>query len=113
MCEVPSACLHARAILEEADFGSIGTNDLIQYLFAVDRNNERVSYDFVPERPVLWSVISKVARAGRAARKPVSICGEIAADPHFVPLIRKAGVAIVSVSPRRIPAVRRAAAALA
>ena len=113
MFEVPSACLQARAILEEADFGSIGTNDLIQYLFAVDRNNERVSYDFVPERPVLWSVISKVARAGRAARKPVSICGEIAADPHFVPLIRKAGVAIVSVSPRRIPAVRRAAAALA
>ena len=111
MFEVPSACLQAQPILAEADFGSIGTNDLIQYLFAVDRNNDRVSYDFVPERPVLWTVIGQVARAGLDAGKPVSICGEIAADPHFVPRILEAGIAIVSVSPRRIPAVRRAAAA--
>jgi len=56
-------------------------------------------------------VIGQVARAGLDAGKPVSICGEIAADPHFVPRILEAGIAIVSVSPRWIPAVRRAAAA--
>ena len=108
MFEVPSACLQAPVILEEADFGSIGTNDLIQYLFAVDRNNDRVSYDFVPDRAVLWTVIEQVLRAGQAAGKPISICGEIAADPHFVPRMLEAGVKIVSMSPRRIPAVRRA-----
>lgn len=110
MFEVPSACLQAPCILGEADFGSIGTNDLIQYLFAVDRNNDRVSYDFVPDRPVLWTVIEQVIRAGQAAGKQVSICGEIAADPHFVPRMMEIGVTAVSVSPRRIPAVRRAVA---
>ena len=51
MFEVPSACLQARELLEVADFGSIGTNDLIQYLFAVDRNNELVAYDYHQSEP--------------------------------------------------------------
>jgi phosphoenolpyruvate-protein phosphotransferase (PTS system enzyme I) len=54
MFEVPSACLQARDILDEADFGSIGSNDLVQYLFAVDRNNEHVALDYNPDHPVFW-----------------------------------------------------------
>lgn len=112
MFEVPAACLQAREILAEADFGSIGTNDLIQYLFAVDRNNERVAYDYRPERPVLWTVISDLVQVAHDAGKPISVCGEVAGDPRFVGRLMKAGIRTVSVSPRLVPGVRLAALAM-
>ncbi len=111
MFEVPSACLDAEEILQYADFGSIGTNDLIQYLFAVDRNNERVAHDYRPDRPALWTLIRHVAEAGEKTGKPVSICGELGGDPNYLARIMKAGIRIVSVSPRLIPGVRTAAQA--
>ncbi len=109
MFEVPSACLDARRILAISDFASIGTNDLVQYLFAVDRNNERVAYDYFPDREVFWKVLADLAEAAREAGKPLSICGELAADPEHVPRLIEMGIETVSVSVRLIPGVRRAA----
>lgn len=113
MFEVPSACLDAVDILRNADFGSIGTNDLIQYLFAVDRNNELVAYDYKPERPALWKLIRTVASAGLETGKPVSVCGELAGDPQYSRQLFDAGIRTVSTSPRLIPGVRTAAAGFA
>ncbi len=109
MFEVPSACLMAEDILREADFGSIGSNDLAQYLFAVDRENEMVSFDYNPDHPVFWRLIEEIAQAGRNTGKPVSICGEIAGEPEYTTKLLDAGIRSVSVSPRRIPGVRLAA----
>jgi phosphotransferase system enzyme I (PtsI) len=110
MFEVPSACLSAREILDVADFGSIGSNDLVQYLFAVDRNNALVARDYTPHHPVLWSLLDAIGQAAQATGKPVGICGELAADPVSVPWVIACGFTEVSVSPRCIPAVRTKAA---
>ena len=109
MFEVPSACLEAREILQHADFASIGTNDLIQYLFAVDRNNERVAYDYTPDRPVFWSVLGQIAAAAAETGRNVSVCGEAAGNPQFVPKLIGLGLKTLSVSPRFIPELRLAA----
>jgi len=109
MFEVPSAVLEAEALLAEADFASVGSNDLLQYLFAVDRNNVHVASDYVPDRPVFWQVLEEVARAAREARVPLSICGELAAEPAYLGRLMALGYRTVSVSVRLIPGIRRAA----
>jgi phosphoenolpyruvate-protein phosphotransferase len=109
MFEVPSACLAASEILAEADFASIGTNDLFQYLFALDRNNSLVARDYRPDHPVFWRLMGSVAEAGLAQGKSVSLCGEIASEPAFLDRILAAGIRRVSLAPKRIPAVRAAA----
>jgi phosphoenolpyruvate-protein kinase (PTS system EI component) len=111
MLEVPSACLQARDILREADFASIGTNDLIQYLFAVDRNNEMVAADFRSDRALLWRLIEEIASAARDLGKELSVCGELGGDPKYTGRLVAAGIRTVSVTARRIPTVRTAAAA--
>ncbi len=108
MFEVPSACLEARKILEVADFGSIGTNDLIQYLFAVDRDNEAVARDFDSANPVLWSLIGDLVRAARECDRPLAACGEAVATPALLEKFLQAGIRTVSVSARLIPEVRSA-----
>jgi phosphoenolpyruvate-protein phosphotransferase (PTS system enzyme I) len=110
MFEVPSACLRAEEILAEADFGSIGTNDLAQYLFAVDRENEKVSDAYDLDHPVFWDMIARMAAAARSCGKSLSVCGELGGDPEYTGRFLELGVREVSVSPRRIPEVRRAAA---
>lgn len=109
MFEVPSACLQARELLEVADFASIGTNDLIQYLFAVDRNNEHVAHDYVPDKPVIWSLMRQIAKAALDLGRPLSVCGEVAGNPRFLPKLVQAGITTVSVSPRLIAGLRLAA----
>jgi phosphotransferase system enzyme I (PtsI) len=109
MFEVPSACLEAGELLEEAEFASIGTNDLIQYLFAVDRNNELVAYDYTPDRPVFWSMLGRIAEAAKETGRPVSVCGEAASNVDFLPRLAELGLRTVSVSPRFIPRLRKAA----
>jgi phosphoenolpyruvate-protein kinase (PTS system EI component) len=111
LLEVPAACLQAAEILAVADFACIGTNDLIQYLFAADRNNEDVACDYAVDSPVLWSLIGSIATAADQARKDLLICGELAGDPDNLSRIMDAGIRSVSVHPRRIPDVRRAVAA--
>lgn len=109
MFEVPSACLEAEMLLALADFGSIGSNDLFQYLFAVDRNNERVSYDYNPDRPVFWSLLESLAAAAEKAGKPLSLCGEMGSRPEYIPRLMQMGIRTVSVSPRLIGLARVAA----
>jgi len=109
MFEVPSACLDARKLMKEADFASIGTNDLIQYMFAVDRNNASVSYDYSPKRPVLWKIIGSIARACQAHERELSVCGELAGDPKYIKKLLSKGIDSVSVSSRLVPGARVAA----
>ena len=109
MFEVPGACLQARELLQVAEFGSIGTNDLIQYLFAVDRNNEHVAPDYTPDRPVFWSLLGHIAEAAAETGRTVSVCGEVAMNTKFLPRLLDLGITSVSASPRFIPELRRAA----
>jgi phosphoenolpyruvate-protein phosphotransferase (PTS system enzyme I) len=109
MFEVPCACLDAKEFFEVADFGSIGTNDLIQHLFAVDRNNDKVAYDYNPDKPVLWSLIKSIADAAKEAGKHLSVCGELAGDPMYTQKFIDIGISKISVSFGRILAVREKA----
>lgn len=111
MFEVPSACISARELLAMADFASIGTNDLIQYLFAVDRNNELVAGDYNPNHPTLWAVLSQLYALAGEMNKPLSICGELASNRQMIPRLIEIGARSVSVSPRLIGQVRLAARA--
>jgi phosphoenolpyruvate-protein phosphotransferase (PTS system enzyme I) len=106
MFEVPSACLDAANLLALSDFASIGSNDLIQYLFAVDRNNEHVAYDFSPDRDIFWSLIRSIAEAARKADKPLSICGEIAGSRLYLGKLMEIGIRNISVSTRLITELR-------
>lgn len=108
MLEVPSACLQAWQLLEEADFGCIGTNDLVQYLFAVDRGSTDIEYEDLLDNPILWSLIEELAKVAREVGKPLSLCGELAGDPRFSRRIIEAGVTTISTNPRYIAAVRQA-----
>ena len=107
--EVPSACLDAEAIFAIADFGSVGTNDLTQYLFAVDRGNDLVAADYMPDQPVMWALLSSMARAANAAGKPLSVCGELAGNPKYTRQLIATGIRMVSTNARSIAAVRSAA----
>ncbi len=111
MFEVPSACIQADALFDAADFGSVGTNDLIQYLFAVDRNNDRVAYDYSPDREALWVLMESMSVAARKTGKPLSVCGEVAGNPQYVARLIDMGITSVSVSARLISDVRHAALA--
>jgi phosphotransferase system enzyme I (PtsI) len=106
MFEVPSACIQAKRIFKLADFGSIGSNDLIQYLFAVDRNNEQVSADYNPEHPILWDMLESIVDAAAREKKHLSICGEMAGREGMVGRLLDIGLHSLSVSPRLIPQVR-------
>jgi phosphotransferase system enzyme I (PtsI) len=106
MIEVPAACLQAREILAIADFASVGTNDLLQYLYAVDRDNELVAGNDSLSSTVLWSLLEQVTHAARDFGRPLSVCGEVAADGRYAKNLITAGVTSVSVASRLISGVR-------
>ncbi len=108
MFEVPAACLQAREFYRVMDFGCIGSNDLVQYLLAVDRHSDCCDTEEVFEHPALWTLIRWMAEAAGAAGKPLAACGELAGNPRFTRRLVESGVTAVSVAPRRIPAVRGA-----
>ena len=103
MIEVPSAAITADLIAPEVDFLALGTNDLIQYTLAADRANEAVSEIFRPHHPAILRLVAKVQEAARAARKPLSICGEMAADPALFLLLLGLGIREFSMGPRSVP----------
>ena len=108
MIEVPSVVFLADAIAKEVDFLSIGTNDLVQYTLGVDRGNPSMSDCFCPAHPSLIRMIKMVVVEANRQGKPVTVCGEIASSPLFIPLLVGLGVSELSCSPRYIPLVKRA-----
>jgi phosphotransferase system enzyme I (PtsI) len=102
MVEVPAAALAAHAFVPFVDFFSIGTNDLIQYLLAIDRNNEAVAHLYDPFHPAVLKCIDAVCQAASGAGKRVAVCGEAAADPAMVPLLVGLGVEELSMTPSAI-----------
>jgi phosphotransferase system enzyme I (PtsI) len=103
MIEVPSAALTADLLATEADFFSIGTNDLIQYALAVDRTDDRVSRLYEPLHPAILRLLRGVARAGRRHDIRVAVCGEMAADPVLLALLVGLGLREFSMAPSAIP----------
>jgi phosphoenolpyruvate-protein kinase (PTS system EI component) len=117
MIEVPAAALCVEAILDEVDFVSIGSNDLIQYVMAADRDNPKVAHLCEPFHPAVFHVLRLVIDACNARDKPVTLCGEMAGRPRcFLPLFGL-GLRRLSMSPALVPTikelVRRTTAALA
>ena len=112
MIEVPSAALTASALAGECDFFSIGTNDLAQYTLAADRADPGVSSYYRPASPAVLRMIKWVVDAGEKAKRPVSVCGELAGDPLGAALLVGLGVRDLSMSPVLIPRVQDALGAL-
>ena len=102
MIEVPSAAITADIICDVCDFISIGTNDLIQYILAVDRVNDMVAYLYEPTHPAVIRTLDMVVSAAQRANIPVCVCGELAADPIFAPLLLGMGVSEFSMSPKAV-----------
>jgi len=99
MIEVPAAALSAQAFAEALDFLSIGTNDLIQYTLAIDRIDDEVNYLYDPFHPSVLLLISQVIKATAASSTPLSMCGEMAGDARFVPLLLGMGLRSFSMQP--------------
>ncbi|MBL8990831.1 MAG: phosphoenolpyruvate--protein phosphotransferase [Phycisphaerae bacterium] len=107
MVEVPSAAICAETFAQHADFFSIGTNDLVQYVMAVDRTNDRVADMYNPANPAVTALIRSVAAAAKARNIPVSCCGESAGELEYTMLLIGLGVRTLSVSAAYLPALKR------
>lgn len=108
MIEVPSAAMIADLLAKECDFLSIGTNDLVQYALAVDRDNHMMTGLYSPTHPGVIRLIKLVAQEAHRHSIPVTICGEVASDPRFTALLLGLGVNELSVAARYIPLVKNA-----
>jgi phosphoenolpyruvate-protein phosphotransferase (PTS system enzyme I) len=108
MIEVPSAAIALQTFIADVDFLSIGTNDLVQYLLAADRTNEALGELYSPLHPAVLRLIHDVIRAARTHRKPLAVCGEIAGDPMFAPVLLALGLEEFSLHPGTLLEVRRA-----
>lgn len=107
MVEVPSAVMICEAIAEKSDFLSIGTNDLVQYTLGVDRSNPAMGELFYPAHPSVIRLIKMIITEVSKSKKPLSICGEIASNTVFTPLLMGLGLYEFSVAPRYIPYVKQ------
>ena len=106
MIEVPSAVLTAEKIATELDFFELGTNDLVQYTLAVDRGNDQVAHWFRTLHPAVLYGINRTLQAGRDAKIPVIVCGEMASTPAYAVLLAGLGATDLSMTPAMIPRVR-------
>jgi phosphotransferase system enzyme I (PtsI) len=104
--EVPLAILEMNMFMKEIDFASIGTNDLIQYLSAADRNNSKVNYLYNPVEPAFLRIIRNAIKIANDNGKPLSICGEMAGHPLHTVLLIGLGLRRFSVMPRNIPLIK-------
>jgi phosphoenolpyruvate-protein phosphotransferase len=106
LVEVPSAVWNFRELLNCVDFASVGTNDLIQYFFAVDRNNANVSKTYRPQSPVALRILKDMVDIAQELNKSLSICGEITSDINFLPLLVGLGFDNLSVDFHNVAAIR-------
>lgn len=106
MIEMPSAAITADRLAPHVDFMSIGTNDLIQYTLAIDRDNDEVGYLYRPLHPAILRLIHQVAQVGREQGISVSLCGEMAADPRYTWVLAGLGVRELSMHPSAIPVIK-------
>jgi phosphotransferase system enzyme I (PtsI) len=113
MIEIPSAALCANVLASEADFFSIGTNDLIQYTLAVDRVNEKIAHLYEPTHPAILRLLRIIAEAAHAHHIWVGVCGEMAGDVALVPLLLGLGVDELSAGATLVPRIKRAVQSLA
>jgi len=107
MIEVPATVVLIEDILQEVDFVSLGTNDLVQYLLAVDRDNEAVADSFKTLSPAVIRAIDTIIRASESASKPLIVCGEMAGSPFYAPLLIGLGASELSMNPNSVPRIRR------
>ncbi len=113
MIEVPSAAILAEQLAREVDFFSVGTNDLIQYTLAADRNNETVSTLYSPGDPAVLRLIERVVQAAAKNNVAVNVCGEMSGDPLYTMLLLGLGIRHLSVTPHHIPEIKRVIRAVA
>jgi phosphotransferase system enzyme I (PtsI) len=106
MLEVPAAAISIKTLLQAVDFVSIGSNDLVQYLMAADRDNPKVSHLCQPLAPAVLKVLAHVIRACTQAGKPVTLCGEMAGAPRAFVLLFGMGLRSFSMSPAFIPTIK-------
>ncbi|MDP9260061.1 MAG: PEP-utilizing enzyme [Actinomycetota bacterium] len=112
MIEIPAAALNASAIARRCDFLSVGTNDLIQYTLATDRQDAAAAARAVAYHPAVLRLIARAVTAAHSAGIPVDVCGEAAGDAETLPLLVGLGVDELSVSPARLAPTRRMIRAL-
>ena len=106
MIETPASVFGIDLLAREADFLSIGTNDLIQYTLAVDRGNEETAPIYEPLHPAVLRALRTVVEAGHAHAKPVGVCGEMAGEPLYAVVLLGLGIVEFSVSPFLVPEIK-------
>jgi phosphotransferase system enzyme I (PtsI) len=106
MIEIPSAAMTTDLLAKDCAFFSIGTNDLIQYLLAIDRVNDRIAHLYEPTHPAVVRMIKQVVDEAHREQVPVSVCGEMAGDPVFAPLLLGLGIDGLSMAPAWLPSVK-------
>jgi len=106
MLEVPAAAVSIDTLLHAVDFVSIGSNDLVQYLMAADRDNPKVSHLCQPLAPAVLQVLTRVVESCVAANKPLTLCGEMAAQPRAFVLLLGMGLRSFSMSPAFVPSIK-------
>lgn len=107
MIEVPSAAMIADLLAAEVDFFSVGTNDLIQYMLAIDRQNEHVAYMYEPLDPAVLRMLKRISEAAHTADIPLSMCGEMAGDPVYAAILIGLGFHNLSMNTPSIPWVKK------